>query len=556
MFPYHQLRVPPILGNPSYFPPFILRHSAFPSPIDLSIRTLTPITPPTTPSPVQCRLNIGEFVNKNLDINAVTTVTSTPAFWKWDQIGHSSAAYFHNSESAACLNTNTTTTTTTTPILVTHATKQVSNQERIDITERRIKDFTTNSTQNDQQQQFSYNLSIDDDFDSDEDAFVDVLTQDDVVLPRRTNSAFEKVDTNEPEIPIVLINDVEDDDDDIDDGDNDIMSEQCNGALDRNKTYYDDEKLHKNAMDGFAKLFEKSLCNDIKNHRISIYDKLPSDESTTTPPNIAMKKRIKHKRNIQQDDDNISPVSGTIIRRLRDDEELVVRRGDIDPAFNVVEITDEAKKILSKIENKIGSYICQLCRELYNDAFQLAQHRCSRIVHIEYRCAECDKVFNCPANLASHRRWHKPRQSNLSQKSVTATNLKIKHKPNVRPSENAINSDGQLGNFVCKDCGKAFRRMAYLKKHAIVHQYSVCEMEKRLNFLEYNKLITGRNAAQMPTQYKTMLPDVEQRHLHQIRELYYQQRECLSAFQFVQHQRIEKNNKSDSYQKDSNASDK
>ena len=23
-------------------------------------------------------------------------------------------------------------------------------------------------------------------------------------------------------------------------------------------------------------------------------------------------------------------------------------------------------------------------------------------------CPECDKTFNCPANLASHRRWHKP----------------------------------------------------------------------------------------------------------------------------------------------------
>ena len=25
------------------------------------------------------------------------------------------------------------------------------------------------------------------------------------------------------------------------------------------------------------------------------------------------------------------------------------------------------------------------------------------------RCSECDKIFNCPANLASHKRWHQPK---------------------------------------------------------------------------------------------------------------------------------------------------
>lgn len=443
MFPYHQLRVPPILGNPSYFPPFILRHSAFPSPIDLSIRTLTPITPPTTPSPVQCRMNIGDFVNKNMDIN--TVVTSSPAFWKWEQLGHTTAgasAYFHNSDSV-CLNSSTSS-----PLIVNSnvaaAKELVLNEQRQANhgDERRTKDDhpTTSSTTtttmlvDSQTEQFSYNLSIEDDFDSDEDAFVDVLTQDDIVLPRRTQSEIDIVNTNDPDIPVVLINDVDDDDDENDDdvgGDtndddndvNDIVDDDdygvdpCNvSALDRDKTHYDDEKLHKNAIDGFAKLFEKTLCNDmIKNRHLTIFDnsKLSATTTTTTtttmltttmdvstaplPSSIALKKRIKHKRIHLHDDDNTSPVSGTIIRRLRDDEELVVRRGDIDPAFNVVEITDEAKKILSKIENKIGSYICQLCRELYNDAFQLAQHRCSRIVHIEYRCAECDKVaFSFP----------------------------------------------------------------------------------------------------------------------------------------------------------------
>ena len=38
--------------------------------------------------------------------------------------------------------------------------------------------------------------------------------------------------------------------------------------------------------------------------------------------------------------------------------------GDIDPEFNVVEVTEEAKQELAKIENKIGDYICRLCKEV------------------------------------------------------------------------------------------------------------------------------------------------------------------------------------------------
>ena len=54
---------------------------------------------------------------------------------------------------------------------------------------------------------------------------------------------------------------------------------------------------------------------------------------------------------------------------------IFLASGDIDPEFNVVEVTEEAKQELAKIENKIGDYICRLCKEVYDDAFGLAQHR-------------------------------------------------------------------------------------------------------------------------------------------------------------------------------------
>lgn len=130
--------------------------------------------------------------------------------------------------------------------------------------------------------------------------------------------------------------------------------------------------------------------------------------------------------------DRSSPVSGTIIVPAMPDDPITGKQssplslteitskdcgangdqdddyegGDIDPEFNVVVATDEARRRLESIPNALGPYLCRLCGVQYTDAFALARHRCRCIVHVRYRCPECDKVFQCPANLASHRRWH------------------------------------------------------------------------------------------------------------------------------------------------------
>uniref|UniRef100_A0A336KG01 CSON009512 protein n=1 Tax=Culicoides sonorensis TaxID=179676 RepID=A0A336KG01_CULSO len=169
--------------------------------------------------------------------------------------------------------------------------------------------------------------------------------------------------------------------------------------------------------------------------------------SKNPPPYPKETKRTKVSRKLKFDEWQSSPVSGTIIRPL---EEITGntdhQSGDIDPEYNIVEATDEARAEIATIPNVIGDYKCKLCRIDFEDVFELARHRCSCIVLLEYRCPECGKKFNCPANLASHRRWHKPRDQ-------------------VKKSENTSDEN----QFPCTECNKSFKRMAYLKKHQATH---------------------------------------------------------------------------------------
>ncbi|XP_049285048.1 insulinoma-associated protein 1 [Anopheles funestus] len=172
-------------------------------------------------------------------------------------------------------------------------------------------------------------------------------------------------------------------------------------------------------------------------------------------------RRAKAIRKLKFDEENSSPVSGTIIISLEEalSGDSPRESGDIDPQFNLVEVSDEVRAELAAIPNVIGGYNCKLCRLEFEDAFGLAQHRCSCIVLLEYRCPECGKRFNCPANLASHRRWHKPRDQ-VGKKGSAGK---------VEASSDSADSDSASGKFRCNQCDKTFKRPAYLKKHQLTH---------------------------------------------------------------------------------------
>ncbi|EDW70128.1 zinc finger protein CKR1 [Drosophila virilis] len=198
---------------------------------------------------------------------------------------------------------------------------------------------------------------------------------------------------------------------------------------------------------------------------IKVSDTAPRTGKATTAS--AKSTRNKATRKLKFDEETSSPVSGTIIRPLEDitDGTMQYSNGDIDPKYNIVEITEETKAELAAIRNVIGDYVCRLCRIKFDDAFGLARHRCACIVLLEYRCPECGKQFNCPANLASHRRWHKPKKEAAAAKKE---NRNTSNQQVPAPQANSKKPAEELA-FDCGECGKKFKRAAYLRKHQQTH---------------------------------------------------------------------------------------
>ncbi|XP_051502211.1 insulinoma-associated protein 1b-like [Myxocyprinus asiaticus] len=174
--------------------------------------------------------------------------------------------------------------------------------------------------------------------------------------------------------------------------------------------------------------------------------------------NLAKKPKAIQKLSFE-DEVTTSPVLG-----------LKIKEGPVD---------SKPRPATSNTNKPLGEFICQLCKEEYSDPFSLAQHKCSRIVRVEYRCPECDKVFSCPANLASHRRWHKPRVQSAPKAPIQPAKLLAEDLKDMRTefssdrdssSPGVSESGSDDGLYDCQNCGKRFKRQAYLRKHIMGHQ--------------------------------------------------------------------------------------
>lgn len=219
-----------------------------------------------------------------------------------------------------------------------------------------------------------------------------------------------------------------------------------------------------------------------------------SGTTSSVPPAVTTNATKRPPSEITERKSRPAPKKPKAIRKLQFEDEVTT-----SPVLGlkIKEAPTEQKPLTQACgsDKPLGEFVCQLCREAYADPFALAQHKCSRIVRVEYRCPECDKVFSCPANLASHRRWHKPKPQNTTaitgKQNTKSENAKTSAGDRGAPTEIAkdtarseLTSDrdtpspglsesgSEEGLYDCQHCGKKFKRQAYLRKHVLSHHAS------------------------------------------------------------------------------------
>ncbi|CAK8694629.1 unnamed protein product [Clavelina lepadiformis] len=253
----------------------------------------------------------------------------------------------------------------------------------------------------------------------------------------------------------------------------------------------------------------------------------PVHRLTSIPAKLMEFKSRNNGKHLPCKDYEASPVSG--LRILSDAE---FQQGKV--------MNDENKTAsTSNVELKptsSGRFLCHLCLKSYDDALSLAQHKCPRIENLRYPCEECGKIFGCPANRASHERWHKPKEmdakssaENKGKRDNNSESTEVPHAPfvktqypkvvndvtrfptpvktiklNKEEKDKISTSDPYVkAIYPCPSCKRRFRRESNRRKHAHV-KHGIVHLPK----MAEKKMDTWRDSMDDSSSTGSSSPDI------------------------------------------------
>lgn len=325
--PAYQVPAPPhplqmsatINNNFQYFPSFIYRPGeSFQAPLDLSFKAneTSPDTPPSTPSPQRKRFKIlDEIETDNRKMNMKTPTTSATAKYLRKFSQFSDTIYIDNKK----YYNSTSNDFNKNAIQYFENLKNVVPSEpckadgAVDVSDKRCETSEVNNTAGG----ILTDNIVDSSGDEDDDDFIDITGPDDdyyMMSGNKMDSSLLADDSTSVDIETIPPAEF-------------VHKSSCTvqdtaAVLEKGKGYFEDDKLHNQAIEGFAKLFEKNFGAQTEASIVENNVNSPGDKNNSFKME---RKRIKTRKQIT-DEDNTSPVSGTIIRELKDGEEYVIRK--------------------------------------------------------------------------------------------------------------------------------------------------------------------------------------------------------------------------------------
>jgi len=182
----------------------------------------------------------------------------------------------------------------------------------------------------------------------------------------------------------------------------------------------------------------------------------------------------KHLTKFHSDEKSYESVNGTV--RYGDPNSLQIHpvhsgldsldsNAACSETFEGTDVCSQFDKVISQRRR----HLCDLCSMTFKRADHLIRHKRTHSVEKPFACTLCRKRYKDPATVRRHIQLHstpKTLYHPIIKQECVPDGVDVNE---IANQIEAIHADPGMKRYVCELCGKRFRRVNQLKRHAITH---------------------------------------------------------------------------------------